>query len=35
MRAKSIGWVDFEFAGFDADEYKHLDSLLNADLHTK
>jgi cell division cycle 14 len=33
LKAKSIGWVDFMLGGFDADEYKHLNSPLNADLH--
>jgi hypothetical protein len=33
LKAMSIGWVDFISGGFDADEYKHLDSPLNADLH--
>jgi cell division cycle 14 len=33
MRAKMNGWVDFGPNGFDADEYKHLSSPLNGDLH--
>ena len=33
IRAKGIGWVDFGPDGFDADEYKQLDSPLNGDLH--
>ncbi len=32
IRAKRIGWVDFGPDGFDADEYKQLDSPLNGDL---
>jgi hypothetical protein len=32
MRAKRIGWVDFGPDGFDADEYKQLDSPLNSDV---
>jgi cell division cycle 14 len=33
LRAKRIGWVDFGPDGFDAVEYKLLDSPLNGDLH--
>jgi cell division cycle 14 len=33
FKAKSFGWVDFQFGGFDAAEYSHLDSPLNANLH--
>ena len=32
-RAKQIGWVDFAPNRFDVDEYRQLDSPLNADLH--
>ena len=32
-RAKNIGWVDFIADRFDFDEYRQLDSPLNADLH--
>jgi cell division cycle 14 len=33
LRAKRLSWVDFGPGGFDVDEYHHLDSPLNADLH--
>jgi cell division cycle 14 len=33
QRAKIIGWANFLSGGFDVDEYKHLGSPLNADLH--
>ena len=33
FRAKQIGWVDFRLDHFDVDEYRQLDSPLNADLH--
>ena len=33
FRAKQIGWVDFRLDRFDVDEYRQLDSPLNADLH--
>ena len=35
QRAKQIGWVDFTYSPnrFDVDEYRQLDSPLNADLH--
>ena len=33
QKAKSICWVDFVSGDFDAGEYKHLDSPLNAQLH--
>ena len=32
-RAKQLEWVSFCDGGFDAAEYEHLDSPLNADLH--
>ena len=32
-RAKQIGWVNFSPDCFDIDEYRQLDSPLNADLH--
>ena len=32
-RAKKIGWVDFAPNRFDVEEYRQLDSPLNADLH--
>jgi cell division cycle 14 len=32
-KAIDLGWVDFGPDGFDLDEYLHLDSPLNADLH--
>jgi cell division cycle 14 len=32
-KAMNLGWVDFGPDGFDLDEYLHLDSPLNADLH--
>jgi cell division cycle 14 len=32
-RAGDLGWVDFGPDGFDLQEYSHLDSPLNADLH--
>jgi cell division cycle 14 len=33
LRAQQLGWVDFGPEGFDQEEYQHLDSPLNADLH--
>ena len=33
FRAKQIGWVDFRLDRLDIDEYRQLDSPLNADLH--
>ncbi len=33
IRAKKAGWVDFDEGVFDLEEYLHLDSPLNADLH--
>jgi cell division cycle 14 len=33
IKAKDLGWVDFGPAGFDLQDYLHLDSPLNADLH--
>jgi cell division cycle 14 len=32
-KAKDLEWVGFGPGGFDAEEYKHLDNPLNADLH--
>ena len=33
IKAKQLGWVDFELDGFDFQEYQELDNPLNADLH--
>ena len=33
ITAKQLGWVEFGSDGFDLEEYQHLDSPLNADLH--
>jgi cell division cycle 14 len=33
VTAKQLGWVDFGPEAFDLEEYQHLDSPLNADLH--
>jgi hypothetical protein len=33
LRAKQLGWVHLGPDGFDLEEYQHLDSPLNADLH--
>jgi cell division cycle 14 len=33
IKAKELGWVDFGPGGFDLEDYMHLDSPLNADLH--
>jgi cell division cycle 14 len=32
-RAKELGWVCFKDGGFNLEDYEHLDSPLNADLH--
>jgi hypothetical protein len=32
-KAKTLRWVDFSEDGFDPEEYKHLDSPLNAGMH--
>ena len=33
IRAKNLGWANFGPDGFDINEYNHLDSPINADLH--
>ena len=33
QKAKCLGWIDFRQGSFDASEYNHLDSPLNANLH--